>query len=196
MSKLSMVKKLDFWKRSWKVTKAVFEFITIYIFTILIIFLSGYIFLGFFGLIGNELSSNSIEFAKYLTGLAFSLAGFTFLASTLIKRKEDKITQTEIDILNVSYLFIVAGFFGLLFLALNYLPSTTIVGKPVEYYDFFKKYIFPASILTSMAFFLGALNFLLILLRIKIPNMYKKYKEQNKKKKSWKHIIREVVGFD
>ena len=149
-----MVKKLGFWKRSWKVTKAVFEFIFIYLFTIFIIFLSSYMFLGFFGLIGNELSSNSVEFAKYLTGLSFSLAGFTFLASTLIKRKEDKITQTELDILNVSYLFIVAGFFGLLFLALNYLPSTTIVGKPVEYYDFLKKYVFPASILISMAFFL------------------------------------------
>ena len=161
MSKLSMVKKLGFWKRSWKVTKAVFEFISIYIFTILIIFLSGYIFLGFFGLIGNELSSNSIEFAKYLTGLAFSLAGFTFLASTLIKRKEDKITQTEIDILNVSYLFIVAGFFGLLFLALNYLPSTTIVGKPVEYYDFFKKIYIPCKYFNINGFLFRSFEFLI-----------------------------------
>ncbi len=191
-----MDKKLGFWKRSWKVTKAAFNFITTYLFCCLIFFLSIYIFLGFIGLIGSEVNSNSVEFAKYLTGLSFSLAGFTFLASTLIKRKEDKITQTELDILHVSYLFIVAGFFGLLFLALNYLPTTNLRGDPVEYYDFFKKYVFPISILMAIGFFLVALNFLLVILRIKMPHMYKKYEEDNKIKKSWKEVIKELFGFD
>lgn len=190
-----MAKKLGFWKRSWKVIKAIFEFITIYLFMMLIIFLSGYLFLGFMGLLGNEMSANSVEFAKYLTGLSFSLAGFTFLASALIKRKEDKITQTELDILSVSYLFIVAGFFGLLFIGLNYLPQTTIIGKPVEYYDFFKKVVFPVSVLFSIGFFLTALIYLLILLRIKIPRIHKKHKEEIPKT-PWKDVIKEIFGFD
>lgn len=189
--------KLGFRKRTWKVIKAIFDFITVYVFLVLISVLSVYLFLGFIALIGNEAFSNNVDFVKYLTELSFVLAGFTFLGSTLIKRKEEKITQTELDILQISYLFIIAGFFGLLIIGLNYLPQTTPIGNPVEQYDFFKNVIFPTSILISVSSFLGALNYLLFVLRIRIPRLYKKYNGTiGTKKKSWKERIKEMFGFD
>jgi hypothetical protein len=190
-----MTVRLGFWRRSWKVIRALFDFIMTYAFFMLVFFLSACLLIGFLQIFNDEMISKTPEFAKYLTTLAFSLAGFTFLGSALIKRKEDKVTQTEMDILNCSYGFILAGFFGLLFIGLNYLQQYSIFGKPVQYYLFIKSIIFPMSIIMSLILFLGSLTWLMITLRLKIPRLHKNYIEQNPKK-SWKEFFKELIGFD
>lgn len=189
-----MIKKLSFGKRIGKIIGSSIEFLFTLFFMLIILIFSAYLLIGFIQLIGTELNSNSIDFAKYLTTLAFTLGGFTFLSSTLIKRTQEKRTLTEIDILNTSYNFLVSGFFGLLFIGLKYLPEYTFIGKPLENYTFMKEFIFPVSIIISIGFFLGGLFFLIFLLRVKIPLLYKE--TPKKKHLPWKRFFKKSFGLD
>ncbi len=66
----------------------------------------------------------------------------------------------------------------------------------MEFYDFFKKIVFPLSILISIGFFLTSLIFLLVILRFRLPKMYKKFKEENPEKRPIKEVFKELFGFD
>ena len=107
--------ELGFWKRSIKIIKGSSDFITTFVFILFLLFMLGYAGSGFLQIINLELQSKNVDFVRYLTEISFTLAGFTFLSSTLLKKKDENFEQIELEILNCSYLFLLAGFFGLVF---------------------------------------------------------------------------------
>lgn len=191
-----MVKKIGFWKRSWKVFKNTSDFLITSLALTLILILSAYIFLGFLDFVLYGAINEINDFVQYWVILSFTLAGFTFLAGSLFKSKNNKMHLIEIDVLHLSFIFILSGFFGLLFLSLNYLRPVNPFGIPVEYYNFIKNILRPVSVIASMGFFLISLNYLIFILRIRIPELYKKHVKRKFSLKNSGKRIKEIFGFD
>jgi len=147
MKKLKLTKFWKIIKRIWRI----FQIVLLYTAFTLILFLGAYMALGFMGIVGEEMTRNSFEFIKTLAIISFTLAGFTFLSSTL----KGWVTEKEHAFISISQIFLLSGFFCLLFMALNFLPPTDLSGKPLLFYNFLRTHYLGAAFLGILLFAVG-----------------------------------------
>ncbi|HIH17350.1 MAG TPA: hypothetical protein HA250_02590 [Nanoarchaeota archaeon] len=196
---LSLLEKL---KRYWKIFSHSADLLLTLIFIFIIVLLASYLLAGFLEIANREMNEGTIDFVKYLTLLSFTLAGFTFLSGSLNRNKIKDISNVEISIFSISSVFILSGFFGLVFIALTYLNPINVFGLPIENFEFMKTKVYPISIMFSILFFLAALAYLMIILRVWLPHI-ERQRQKKIKSKSFKEALsvqkafwKEQIGLD